>query len=114
MDSPYQISYATKADGNGKVYETSLLLNLRGESLPLVVTNFQTLRNRLNGSFAEQPEEVAPAVQVMDRKEASDRCPQCGKGLIVEKLARKGPRAGTTFRACSLFGRTGCTFIQQV
>ncbi|MDE2311755.1 MAG: hypothetical protein KGJ93_01525 [Patescibacteria group bacterium] len=94
METPYQINYAIKKDGNGRTIETSLLLNLRGESLPIVVTNFQTLRSRLQGDFAVGNSQSIPVhtATVQERPHnntPAERCPDCHKGLVVVKTCRK-------------------------
>jgi hypothetical protein len=117
MDTPYQINYAVKFGGpmGDKIIEKSLLINIRGEQLPVVVANFQTLRSRLNGDLAgatlPKLPDARPNIMVLEPQEEQQsnypgNCERCGAAMVL-KVARKGPHAGQQFWACCAYSK-GC------
>src|SRR3989344_6435020 len=115
---PFQINYAIKKDGQGRTTETSLLLNIRGSQLPIVVSNFVSLQNKVcPGLVVPNLPKLTPAspqVAVAERIEQQrpeypGACDVCGAGMIL-KTARKGSRAGQRFWSCSSYQSLGCLF----
>ena len=120
METPYQINYAIKKDGQNRVTETSLLLNIRGSDLPLVVSNYVILKNKVSPDLAVStlPKLPAPSPQVAVAERADSRQPEypgacdvCGAGMVI-KTARKGARAGQRFWSCSSYASRGCLFTR--
>jgi hypothetical protein len=116
MDFPNCVNYSVKLDGNGRVLEKSMLINVRGSELSTVIATFNSMRGRLNGDLAgaslPKLPDVRPQVALAEPEEKHDDypgpCSRCGAGL-VKRIARKGRFAGQEFWACCGYSR-GCTF----
>jgi hypothetical protein len=54
---------------------------------------------------------VADAPQVQPVSAGPERCPGCGEGSLVERVARRGQNAGSTFLGCTRYPR--CTFTRR-
>lgn len=63
----------------------------------------------IDGPTLARMMEIEPGMQ--SQNAASLVCPSCGNGL-VERVARRGPRSGTTFLGCSSFPQ--CQFTRGI
>jgi hypothetical protein len=115
MDFPNCVNYSVKLDGNNKVIEKSMLINVRGSELGVVIATFNSMRGRLNGDLAgaalPRLPEVRPQVMVLEPEEHQRSnnpgpCERCGAAMVL-KIARKGPRIGQQFWACCAYSK-GC------
>jgi restriction system protein len=102
--SKVQLNLNVRRDGEGKVIESSMLINIRSYTTDEALALYKTIKGQVLQLHKDDVEPGTPDVSI-----GSKKCPKC-EGKLVKRLARNGDSAGSSFWGCASYPK--CRFTE--